>query len=274
MVIGLVDIIVLITLVLSILFALYRGLVCELLCISSWILAGFGGLYSFTPMTKLLNGFFDNEIVSGVVGAAVIVILILIVMTIINAQITKRLRTSSLSGLDRLLGLAFGFIRAVLLLSLLYVGGAMVLSEAQMNDLSKNNVSVPYIKKSVDMLKYVVPESVLSSLNIQSKNAKTDEKPKIGTDLKRKSQPKNTETKVIEKLVKEVKMPSKLKPIAPKQEVKENTKKPVVEEVKKAVKQEVKKEVKKEIEKQIEPATYKSSERESMDIMIEAIAGE
>ena len=273
MVIGLIDIIVIITLVLSVLFALYRGLVCELLCISSWILAGFGGLYSFAPMTKLLKGVFDNEVVAGVVGSAIVVLLILVFMTVVNAQITKRLRTSSLSGLDRLLGLAFGFLRAALLLSLLYVAGSIVLSETQMKNLAKNNVSVPYIQKSVDLLKYIVPDTVLSSLNIQQKSVKSEEKPKIGTDLKRKSQPKNTDKSALNKLIEEVKAPAKPKAPAT------NNVPTVKEEVKKIVKEEVKKEIIKEVEKKVEPVkqeavTYKSSERESMDIMIEAIAGE
>ena len=129
----------LITLVLSILFALYRGLVCELLCISSWILAGIGALYGFNPMSTLLGSVFDNEVVAGVVGSTIVALSILVIMTIINSQITKRLRNSSLSGLDRILGIVFGGLRAALLLSLLYVGVSMILSEKQMEDIEKEN---------------------------------------------------------------------------------------------------------------------------------------
>lgn len=245
MVIGLIDIIVLITLTLSILFALYRGLVCELLCISSWILAGFGALYSFAPMKDILSGFFENKVLAGSIGAGIVGLVVLVIMTIINAQITKRLRNSSLSGLDRILGLFFGVLRAALLLSLLYIGGAMILSENQINEMQKNNFSMSYIQKTVDLLKYFVPENVLSDLNVDKKDSNKNE-PKIGTDLKRKTQPKNTDKKAIEHLVKEVKKTSKLKPIEQKKEP--------------SVKQEV--------------VNYKPSERESLDIMIEAIAGE
>ena len=95
------------------------------------------------------------------------------------------------------------------------------------------------------------------------------EKPKIGTDLKRKSQPKNTDKTALNKLIEEVKTPVKQKAPAT------NNVPSVKEEVKKIVKEEVIKEVEKKVEpvKQ-EAVTYKSSERESMDIMIEAIAGE
>ncbi|MBO7244841.1 MAG: CvpA family protein [Alphaproteobacteria bacterium] len=259
MVIGIIDIIVIITLVLSILFALYRGLVCELLCISSWILAGIGALYGFVPMKGLLSGVFDNEIVAGVVGSAVVALSILIVMTIVNSQITKRLRNSSLSGLDRILGIVFGGIRAALLLSLLYIGVSMILSEKQMADIEKENGSVTYIKKTVGMLEYFVPESVLKDLKVKKDTSAEKDQPKIGTQLKNQPRPKNTDKKALDSLIKEVKKDVNKKAEAVKQEVK----KEVIDEVKKAV-EPVKSEV----------VDYKQTERDSLDIMVEAIAGE
>ena len=263
MVIGIIDIIVVITLVLSILFALYRGLVCELLCISSWILAGIGALYAFVPMKSLLSGVFNNEIVAGVVGSATVAVSILVIMTIINSQITKRLRNSSLSGLDRILGIVFGGLRAALLLSLLYVGVSMILSEKQMNDIEKENKSVTYIKKTVGMLEYFVPESVLNDLKVNKDSSVEKAQPKIGTQLKNQPRPKNTDKKALDSLIKEVK--------------KDVNKK--AETVKKEVKEEVKKEVVKEVKKAVEPiktetVDYKQTERDSLDIMVEAIAGE
>ena len=247
MVIGIIDIIVLITLVLSILFALYRGLICELLCISSWILAGIAGLYSFALMKTMLYSVFNgNELMAGLVGSSVIALVVLVVMTLLSAQVIKRLRASSLSGLDRIFGLLFGGIRAVLLLSLVYIGASMVLPATRLQSWEETNFSMPYIKKSVDMLKYIVPETVLADLNVNKDEDSTEEQPKIGTDLKRKQQPNDTTKKALDNLVKEVKTPSKLKPIEVKKE--------------EPVKQEI--------------VDYQDAQRESLDIMVEAIAGE
>lgn len=253
MVIGLIDIIVLLTLVLSVLFALYRGLVCELLCISSWILAGLAALYSFNPMAKMLSGLFDgNDMMAGVVGSGIVGLLILVVMTVVNAQIVKRLRASSLSGLDRIFGFVFGCLRAVLLLSLVYIAGGMVLPETKLKEWEENNFSMPYIQKSVEILKYIVPENILTDLNVD-KNTVDEKQPKIGTDLKRKQQPKDTSKKALGKLIEEVKKPSStLKPFEVKKE-----------------KQAIDKSTSKS-----ETVNYKESERESLDIMVEAIAGE
>lgn len=267
MVIGIIDIIVLITLVLSILFALYRGLVCELLCISSWILAGFGALYGFKPMQSLLSGIFDSEVIAGVVGSAVIALSVLVLMTIINSQITKRLRNSSLSGLDRILGFVFGGLRAALLLSLLYIGISMILSEKQISDIEKENSSVTYIKKTVGMLEYFVPESVLNDLKVKKDSNITKEQPKIGTQLKNQPKPKNTDKKALDSLIKEVKKSTSEKTDAVKKEIKTN----IEEKITKDVKESVKKAVTPEKNESID---YKQIERDSLDIMVEAIAGE
>lgn len=267
MVVGIIDIIVLITLVLSILFALYRGLVCELLCISSWILAGFGALYGYAPMQSILGGIFENKVVAGLIGATVIALSVLVLMTVVNSQITKRLRNSSLSGLDRILGFVFGGLRAALLLSLLYIGVSMILSEKQIVDLEKENVSVSYIQKTVGILEYFVPESVLEDLKVKKDVQLQQEQPKIGTQLKNQPKPKNTDKKAIEHLINEVKKDVSVKT----QEAKKS--------VEDAVKQEVQKEVKEVVKTVAEPVKaevvdYKQTERDSLDIMVEAIAGE
>lgn len=130
MTIGMIDAIALGILIFSILFALYRGLVTELLGISAWILACFGAIYSYTPMQKILHGAIENEKLAGLCGSALVALFILVVMTIINAHINRKLRQSSLSSLDRLLGMAFGVLRAVLLMALLYMGASVALSES------------------------------------------------------------------------------------------------------------------------------------------------
>lgn len=206
MVIGLIDIIVLITIVLSILFALYRGLVCELLGISSWILAGFGALYGYSPMQKIMIHFIENEKMAGLAGSALIALIILIIMTIINAQITSRLRHSSLSGLDRILGLVFGVFRALLLIALIYIGASMLLSEKQVASLAKENVSLPYIQKIAGWMGRFVPESMQSDLDMYEQGGlNNNKKPKIGADLKRAQPlPKKSNQKALDALIKEI----------------------------------------------------------------------
>lgn len=253
MIIGLIDIIVLITLLLSVLFALYRGLVCELLGISSWILAGLGALYSYSPIQKIMIHFVENEKMAGLVGAALMTLIILIVMTIINAHITKRLRQSSLSGLDRVLGLIFGVLRALLLIALCYIGSSMLLSEQQIISLSKENISLPYIQKMAGFLGKFMPKNIQMDLDMYEQGGLNKRKPpKIGFDLKR-NKPLSPESnkKALDLLIKEI---SKSQPLTTAPEVQKtnpdinSTQQPIIE--------------------------YDETERNSLDNMVEELAKE
>lgn len=157
---GLIDIAVIVTILLSVLFALYRGLVRELLGITAWIFAGLSGLYSYAFMQPLMNKWIESETVAGLTGAGIIALIVLVVMTIINAKITSKLRKSSLSGLDRILGFAFGVLRAWLLIGLVYIAASMVMSDKQLAEVEKKNYSLYYVAKMAEVLERFIPANM------------------------------------------------------------------------------------------------------------------
>ena len=163
---GIIDLIILVVMVISVLFALYRGLVRELLGISSWILAGFVALYSYNPLLELLASSFENVKLAAIIGSAGLALVVLIVMTIVNACIAKRLRKSSLSGLDRIFGFVFGIARAMLIVALIYIFvTTMMLSPRQLERLKKQNISLPYVEMVASAVQSVFPENIKADLS-------------------------------------------------------------------------------------------------------------
>ena len=163
---GVIDLIILGIIVISVLFALYRGLVRELLGISSWLLAGFTALYSYDPLLKACDGTFENVKLAAIVGSVLLALLVLIVMTIINAAITRRLRKSSLSGLDRIFGLIFGVARALLIVALIYIFAAtMMLSPKYIAEMKEKNRSIEYIEQIAVYIQSVFPENIKADLS-------------------------------------------------------------------------------------------------------------
>lgn len=158
---GLVDIIVLATIIVSVLFALYRGLLRELLGITSWIFAAATALYSYQPVNGLLVGQVENVKMWTLIITGLLALVVLIVMTIVNARITHSLRKSSLSGLDRTLGLAFGVFRAILLIVLVWLFARQIaFSPKQIEKMEENNFSVKYIQKSSDWAEKLLPGDI------------------------------------------------------------------------------------------------------------------
>lgn len=184
---GIIDILVIITVVLSVLFALYRGLVRELLGIAAWILAGFSALYSYTWVQPIMGKIIDNQTIAGIVGSLIVALIVLIVMTLTNSFIASRLRESALSGLDRILGIAFGVFRAGLLIVVIYIGGSMVLSEKQLSTLKNENRSIPYIQKMAGWIEQIVPENIKDDIKAYEQSSSEVKKiQKIGIDLQKK----------------------------------------------------------------------------------------
>jgi len=158
---GIVDLVVISTIIISVLFALYRGLLRELLGISSWILAAFLALYSYQPMIKMLTDRVDNVKIWAITSSGLIALAVLIIMTLVNARITHSLRKSSLSGLDRILGVAFGIFRAALLIVLVWLfARQMAWTPKQMEIMQQHNISVKYIQILTDWTEKLLPEGV------------------------------------------------------------------------------------------------------------------
>ncbi|MBR5130841.1 MAG: CvpA family protein [Alphaproteobacteria bacterium] len=183
---GVVDILVIITVFLSVIFALYRGLVRELLGITSWIVAGIAGLYSYSLMQPLMGKVIDNEVIAGIVGATLVAIGVLVFMTLLNAGITSKLRESSLSGLDRILGLLFGVFRAWLLIGVVYIGASMVFSSKQLLTAEEENISVYYIQQSASVLEKFIPETIKQDIKSYEQGAlKEKQIKKIGEEIEK-----------------------------------------------------------------------------------------
>lgn len=184
---GTIDFLVITVVILSIVFALYRGLVRELLGITAWILAALLGLYSYPYVQPIMHMVIENEVIAGLVGATIIALAVLVIMTIINAKITSKLRKSSLSGLDRILGFGFGVFRAWLLVALVYIGASMVMSDKQLATLEKENVSMHYVQISAQFLEKFIPESIRKDIkSYEQGSLKNPEIKKIGKEIEDK----------------------------------------------------------------------------------------
>ena len=186
--VGIIDLIVIAIIAISVLFALYRGLVRELLGISSWLLAGFIALYSYDPLLKACEGQFENVKLAAIIGTVLLALTTLIIMTILNAAITRRLRTSSLSGLDRLFGMAFGVARALLIIALVYIfSSSMILSPKYLDQLKQKNRCITYIQTVAGWVENVFPDNFKKDLADYRQNKKERPTKKIAKQAAQKA---------------------------------------------------------------------------------------
>ena len=116
-----VDIAILVMIGLSMLTGLIRGFVKELIALGIWVLA-FWLAFHYTASTEIwLQAYIKDSSTRKIIGFVIIVFATLISGGIVNGALGFILKRSGLSGTDRLLGMAFGFVRGVFVVSLMLV---------------------------------------------------------------------------------------------------------------------------------------------------------
>jgi len=116
-----VDIAVIIVLLVSGVFALMRGFVYEVLAMAGWVLAALAALWGLPYIRPLIAPHISNATIADVAGGAAIFLVVLLVSSFITHSISRQVRKSAVSAVDRSLGFAFGLVRGLVLASLCYM---------------------------------------------------------------------------------------------------------------------------------------------------------
>lgn len=114
-----VDGVILVILVLSVFTGLIRGFVKELVSLCIWVLAIWAGYTYCREVAVWFKSYIHEETAQVVCGFLVIMFGTIIVGSLVNALFSFILRSTGLTGTDRLLGMGFGLVRGVIIVSLL-----------------------------------------------------------------------------------------------------------------------------------------------------------
>ena len=106
---------------LSGLFAFARGFVKEVLSIIAWFGASLAALYAFPYLRPLALRFSPSPEVADAASSLIAFIVALVILAFITAAVSRRVKDSPLSAIDRTLGLVFGVARGALLAVLIFI---------------------------------------------------------------------------------------------------------------------------------------------------------
>lgn len=203
---NMVDLIIIFILGISILVGILRGATREVLGIAGWIAAFavvFYGLPIFRPLSR---HYIQSPMLADAVVAAVLFILSLAIFILISRIISTKVKGSLLGGLDRSLGLVFGFVRGILLLCIIYLALGFFYPPGQTPDAIRQARLTPWFAQGAEELKHFIPKDYLPQKDLSLSTIN----PLDAKDLIENTLPSLEET---------VKNLSTLKPTSPKKSV-------------------------------------------------------
>jgi membrane protein required for colicin V production len=158
------DIVVIAVVLLSGLFAFARGFVKEALSIVAWAGAGFAALYALPYATPMAERFLPQGAMAEAAAALVVFLVTLLALSILTSALSRRVKGSALSAVDRTLGLIFGLARGLVLVCLAFVVLSWVLpagNQPQPGWIAQAR-TLPLLASGAQHLRALVPASYRS----------------------------------------------------------------------------------------------------------------
>lgn len=153
---------------LSCLFAFFRGFVREVLSLGAWIGAALVTVYYFPSVSVMLRPYFKSSVGATGVGTLAIYTVALISFSIFNAFIIKFMRSGKEVGmLDNALGFGFGAARGALIVSLAYFIVTIAMPQEEYPEWLTKSMTRPYAEKGALVIAKSAPDYLreISSLN-------------------------------------------------------------------------------------------------------------
>ena len=155
-----VDIIVIAVILISGVFAFLRGFVQETLSVVGWVGAAAATIYAFNDLNPIVLGYVDSEPLA--IGITIIgtFVITLVILSLISHSIAVRVRASSVSALDRSLGLVFGLARGAVVVVAAYLALEWALPREDQPQWLLEARLMPYAIRGGEMAKELVPRSL------------------------------------------------------------------------------------------------------------------
>ncbi len=151
-----IDILIAIAVIISIVVGFIRGFVKEAMSIASLLIAIWAALYFGPAVGDVSESWLRSEELQMWFGRVLVFAIILSIGGLLGWGISKLVRLSVLSGIDRLLGCLFGTLRGILFLAIFIIGGQF--AGFDNDDWWLQSRLIPHFEVVADWIKLMAPQ--------------------------------------------------------------------------------------------------------------------
>jgi membrane protein required for colicin V production len=151
------DLVIVVVIVLSGLFAMARGFVREVLSLASWVGAALITLWGFSLARPYTRSLIANTLLADITTGVVLFICSLILLSMVGGGLASLVRGTGLNALDRTLGFLFGLLRGALIVALLWLAFSSAFRPEEHPAWLRDARSLPLVERFADFLRNLAP---------------------------------------------------------------------------------------------------------------------
>ncbi|MFY9180267.1 MAG: CvpA family protein [Venatoribacter sp.] len=152
---AVIDLIILGVLAVSTLISLWRGFIREALSLVIWVAAFLVARMFSGNLAILLGGLVETNSLRWLLSFAILFLGTVVVGTMLNFLISKFIHATGLAGLDRTLGMVFGFVRGLVILVAVVYG--LKFTVAVQDDWWQQSIFIPFLSTLADWAQKTLP---------------------------------------------------------------------------------------------------------------------
>ena len=152
-----VDIAVIVVLLVSGVIALMRGFVYEVLAMAGWVAAALAAFWGVPLIRPYIAPHISNATVADATAGIAIFLVVLLISSFITHSISKQVKKSAVSAVDRSLGFAFGLVRGLVLASLCYIMVDSFFSPGEPPEILATAKTRPLLATGARLIKSLIP---------------------------------------------------------------------------------------------------------------------
>ncbi len=150
------DLVVVLIIIASAVYATYRGLVSESLAVFGWIAAAYATLYFGPWVAWWMQDMMSPRWLGQAAGFLLVFLIVLIPLQFASSRISQNVKKSQVGTLDSVLGTAFGILRGIAIIGIAYLVFVMYAPNSRPNWLVNARL-FPVIHASAEVVSSLIP---------------------------------------------------------------------------------------------------------------------